>query len=371
MANYRSHLNWNFISSNTDRQQEQIIPETSTYEVLHHNDTQLDDTVTFRPQTQAPQRGASISPGHKSIGETETVENVMSIKKVAPINQELDPLANAMKIIESMKKYQVNRRAFAFESIIDDDFSDSQYSQFASKFQTEDRFLQLGADIFSIIGFPDAPYSMTTDQVHDMLQKLDKIHVPLFYKYIFFNCPCMSPVFHKIEFAVNKTFSVYKGHWCANGLPVMSLNIEKSSAGCNDRSVSSVPRTKTNNYYSSTEYLNKSTTPNRENRPSGLTVQYDGFRQHKCKPRLCPGNCENKDCKKCGGNHSTHNCGFYGPFSRTPCSTCTNLFHLTGECQKTGEIFPKDTSKNAWIVQGNLPNKRMMLSSKILLTLMY
>ena len=387
-------LNYYFSPSNTEVQQEQIIPETSNYEVLYNNNTQSEDTVTFRSPSQAPQRGASISSGHKSIGETETVANIMSIKKVAPVVPKLDPWAKAMKIIESMKKYQVNRRAFTFESVIDDDFTDNQYIQYATKFQTEDRFLQLGADIFSIIGFPDVPYSMTTDQVHDMLKQLDKVHVPLFYKYIFFNCPCLSPVFHKIKFAVNKTFSVYKGHWCANGLPVMSLTTENSSRNRNDRSssrgrivegryvsnqprerprsttptrqtesgergrtsdrrayrspsVSSVPRTRTNNNYSSSEYLNKSRTPERDNKLSGLTVQYDGFRQHKCKPRLCPGNCENKDCKKCGGNHSTHNCGFYGPFSRTPCSTCTNLFHFIGECQKTGETFPKDTSKNA------------------------
>lgn len=84
-------------------------------------------------------------------------------------------------------------------------------------------------------------------------------------------------------------------------------------------------------------------TPNNTNK---LEVRNPFFRENKCYPFICEGDCEGKKCKKCGFNHPSHHCGFYHHFSPVPCSRCPGLFHNELECQNQAKIFP-EPSKNS------------------------
>ena len=76
-----------------------------------------------------------------------------------------------------------------------------------------------------------------------------------------------------------------------------------------------------------------------------LELRCPYYKDLQCYPYTCEGKCEGKKCKKCGGFHPSHSCGYYLHLAPTPCIRCPELFHNIAECQNKAVTFP-EPSKN-------------------------
>ena len=323
----------------------------------------VDLSAITGPNRQA-QSGASTPP------ESEASDNPLNTLKA---RDNKDPWLLAKDTIKKMRDSPT--KPFKWDCIFSNDMSPAQEDKVIKEFDLSPQFFALGQLIFNVIGYPTAPVLYSDEGVKTMLERLNIVDAPMFYKKIFFNCPSMAPIFDKCVHRINRWCVRSKTHYVLNNVSVNTVTFEKEpkdgpredTRGGRDNNRSY--NTSRSNSRGRDRFRSRSRSFNRNDRSDSevrynrsrsrdsgsgsgtstgsqkLIVKIPGYADNRCFPLVCQGECKGKSCKKCKGAHSTHNCGYYLLFSRTPCKYCPDLFHCADECQRKSVVFP-DSQKN-------------------------
>ena len=132
--------------------------------------------------------------------------------KIDEIKSIKDPWAKAMAVLKVIRG--TTKKNFDFENIFYNGISDNQKNKITEQFDLSEQFFNLGADIFKVIGYPNAPVSYDMKGIKKIFIKLNELQdVPLFYKNIFFNCPSMMPIFGSVTPLINDVCGLLKNQW--------------------------------------------------------------------------------------------------------------------------------------------------------------
>ena len=398
-------------------------PSPSAINQLSFNESPLGGLDQSQPPPQTTPASSPVqSPSKDSVSSSSTTSGnldptkiLMNIK-IDEIKSIKDPWAKAMAVLKVIRG--TTKKNFDFENIFYNGISDNQKNKITEQFDLSEQFFNLGADIFKVIGYPNAPVSYDMKGIKKIFIKLNELQdVPLFYKNIFFNCPSMMPIFGSVTPLINDVCGLLKNQWMEDNVPINNIALTKlnSIIPQGDRSLSRGriesgkyvsnfpnPQSSSNNqggtyreksverrprydsesnrfgnnrgsrnasrspgrnrrgyspspfvgtrdsrmYHGSndaTSYVKQSTDVNIPNIKLELRCPY--YKDLQCYPYTCEGKCEGKRCKKCGGLHPSHSCGYYLHLSPTPCTQCPELFHNVTECQNKAVTFP-EPSKN-------------------------
>ena len=113
----------------------------------------------------------------------------------------MDSWSQALGIIEQMKKTPRGHFLFTHTNV---SVSEEAVKSHALTFDGTTEFYNLGADIFSIIGFPAAPMTYDQNEARAMLQALKLLPAPVFFKTVFFNCKSLAPIFSNCLSVINQ-----------------------------------------------------------------------------------------------------------------------------------------------------------------------